>query len=378
MLMKLKTNSRRDFIYNFSLAMGSAVVFSPFAQCQSSPDNKNNMQKYSGKKLGVALVGLGGYSSGQLGPALKETKNCYLAGIVTGTPSKEESWSKEYNIPKKNIYNYENFDSIKDNKDIDIVYVVLPVFMHREFTIRAAKAGKHVICEKPMAMNVQECQDMINACRQANKLLSIGYRLHFEPNNMEMMRLGQQKVYGAVKSVKAENGFVYGGDPNAWRLKKSMAGGGGLMDMGVYTIQGARYTTGEEPVYVTAHEEKTRPDFFKEVDETVYFELEFPGGTIANCISSYNKNMNLLNAKAEKGWFELSSAYRYGDIHGATSAGPMKFDSNINQQALQMDDFVQCISQNIESRVPGEEGLKDIKVVEAIYRSIASGNKEKI
>src|SRR5690606_23331209 len=122
--------------------------------------------------------------------------HCYLAGIVTGTPAKEKQWASRYNIPEKNIYNYENFDSIALNPDIDIVYVVLPIFMHKEFTIRAAQAGKHVICEKPMAMNVRECEEMIAACTKANRLLSIGYRLHFEPYNMEMMRLGQQKVFG--------------------------------------------------------------------------------------------------------------------------------------------------------------------------------------
>ena len=256
------------------------------------------------------------------------------------------------------------------------MYVVLPVSMHKEYTIRAAKAGKHVICEKPMALNVQECREMIDACKNANRMLSIGYRLHFEPYNMEMMRLGQQKIYGPVLNIDCQNGFAYNGDPNAWRLKKAMAGGGGLMDMGVYTIQGARYVTGEEPIFVTAREEKLRPDFFKEVDETVYYELEFPGGTIAKGVSSYNKNCNHLKAKAEKGWFELSSAYRYGGMAGATSDGPMKFDPNVNQQALQMDDFAKCIVENKPTRVPGEEGLKDIKIVEAIYRSIASGKKE--
>ena len=104
-------------------------------------------------KLGVALVGLGSYSSSELAPALLETKNCYLAGIVTGTPAKEKMWSEKYNIPQKNIYNYQNFDNVASNPDIDIVYVVLPVSMHKEYTIRAAKAGKHVISEKPMAIS---------------------------------------------------------------------------------------------------------------------------------------------------------------------------------------------------------------------------------
>ncbi len=371
--MKTLTSSRRDFLHNLSLTVGGSFLLTPYAQGQSVPGQQSN-----NKKLGIALVGLGSYSTYQLAPALQQTKNCYLAGIVTGTPAKEKVWADKYNIPSKNIYNYDNFDSIANNKDIDIVYVVLPIGLHKEFTIRAAKAGKHVICEKPMAINVQECREMIGACKQAKRMLSIGYRLHFEPYNMEMMRLGQNKVYGKVQTIDCANGFTYGGDPNAWRLKKALAGGGGLMDMGVYAIQGARYVTGEEPIFVTAREEKTRPEFFKEVDETIYFELEFPGGSVAKGVSSYNKNLNHLKAKAEKGWFELTSAYRYNGMRGATSKGPITFDPDVNQQALQMDDFAQCIMQNKPTRVPGEEGLKDIRVVEAIYRSIASGKKERI
>ena len=331
----------------------------------------------SKNRLGVALVGLGSYSTYELAPALQETKNCYLAGIVTGTPAKEKIWSEKYNIPQKNIYNYENFDSIASNAEIDIVYVVLPVSMHKQYTIRAAQAGKHVISEKPMAITSADCQEMIDACKKAGKKLSIGYRLHFEPYNQEMMRLGQKKVYGKLVQIDCGNGFVYGGDPNAWRLKKAMAGGGGLMDMGVYCIQGARYVTGEEPLYVTAREEKTKPELFKEVDETVYFDLEFPSGCIAKGISSYNININYLNVKAEKGGFELSEAYRYGGMAGKTPMGPMNFPQ-INQQAAQMDDFANCITQNKNTIVPGEMGKQDIRIVEAIYRSIASGKRESI
>ena len=325
----------------------------------------------------MALVGLGSYATYELAPALQETSNCYLAGIVTGTPAKQKMWSDKYNIPQKNIYNYQNFDNISSNPDIDIVYVVLPVSMHKEYTIRAAQAGKHVISEKPMAISSADCQEMIDACKKAGRKLSIGYRLHFEPYNQEMMRLGQQKVYGKLLQIDCGNGFVYGGDPNAWRLKKAMAGGGGLMDMGVYCIQGARYVTGEEPTYVTAREEKTKPDLFKEVDETIYFDLEFPSGCIAKGISSYNMNTNYLRVKGEKGDFELSEAYRYGGMVGKTPKGPMNFPQ-INQQTAQMDDFANCITQNKNTIVPGEMGMQDMKIVEAIYRSVASGKREKI
>lgn len=360
--------SRRRFVRNLSLGLGGALLSHPLLAACSPRE----------KKLGIALVGLGSYAGGQLAPALQETKHCYLAGIVTGTPAKEKIWADKYNIPQKNIYNYQNFDSIADNPDIDIVYVVLPVFLHKEYTIRAAKAGKHVICEKPMALSVAECDEMINACKQANRLLSIGYRLHFEPFNKEMMRLGQQKVYGPVTAIHSSNGFVYGGtDNSAWRLKKKLAGGGPLMDMGVYVVQGARYVTGEEPLWVKARQEKTRPEFFNEVEETVYWQMAFPGGCIADCKTSYNENASILHADAPKGWFELSPAYGYGGLAGKTSQGPMPFP-HITQQAAQMDGFAMAVRTNTPSIVPGEEGRKDMKVVAAIYRSLDSGQQEKV
>ncbi len=367
--MKTYPSSRRNFLRQLSVGAGALTLgsaLSSFDELLLAP-----------KKLGIALVGLGSYSSGQLAPALQHTKNCYLAGIVTGTPEKAKTWSVKYSIPQKNIYNYENFDSIAQNPDIDIIYVVLPVALHKEFTIRAAKAGKHVICEKPMAVNAADCREMIAACKQANRMLSIGYRLHFEPHNLEVMRLGQQAVLGKVTQLETANGFVYGGDPNAWRLKKALSGGGGLMDMGIYAIQGVRYTLGQEPIAVKAIQEKTKPELFKDVDETVFWELEFPGGFKSKGKSSYNNNWSLLKAKTTKGFFELEPAYGYGGIDGRTSNGPMNIP-NINQQAAQMDDFANGINLKKPTRVPGEEGLKDMLVVDAIYRSLDSGKQEKV
>jgi len=361
-------SSRRNFIRNAFVGFGALALGPMLSQLAIAKP---------GKKLGIALVGLGSYSGGQLAPALQKTQNCYLAGIVTGTPSKATAWAKKYNIPEKNIYNYQNFDTIAQNPAIDIVYVVLPVSMHKEYTIRAAQAGKHVICEKPMALNAKECEEMIAACKKASRLLSIGYRLHFEPHTIELMRLGQKQIFGKVTSIDTGNGFTYNGDPNAWRLKKAMAGGGGLMDMGIYAIQGSRYTLGQEPLAVKATQEKTRPGFFKEVDETVFWELKFPGGQKVTGKSSYNHDWGYLKVQAERGKFQLDPAYGYGGIDGFTSSGPMDFPQ-IVQQAAQMDDFATCVARNIQSRVPGEEGLKDMRVVDAIYRSLNSGDWEKI
>ena len=183
-----------------------------------------------------------------------------LAGVVTGHPAKAEAWKKKYNLPDNNIYNYDNFDSIAGNPDIGLVYVVLPSSMHKEYTIRAAKAGKQVICEKPMAISSAECRDMIDACKNAGVQLAIGYRLHYEPYNLEMKRLGQEKVFGTVRYVEAGLGYKTinfesgnGGkefdinDPSEWRLNKRWSGGGALMNLGVYCVQASRYMLGENP-----------------------------------------------------------------------------------------------------------------------------------
>jgi predicted dehydrogenase len=329
----------------------------------------------TGKKLGVALVGLGKYSSGQLAPALLETQHCRLAGIVTGTASKIPEWKVKYDIPDGNIYTYENFDDIKNNEQIDILYIVLPNALHAEYVIRGAKAGKHIICEKPMGLSVKECDDMIKACEDAGKKLSIGYRLHFEPHHRDVMKMGQSKVFGELKHINAKHGTS---QVEGWRLDKKLAGGGPLMDLGIYCIQAARYTSGLEPTAVKVKEfEEKDSDQFKGIETSLQWEMEFPGDLLANCETSYTTEMNLLHADASHGWFELSPAYSYGGIHGKTATGFIDLP-NVNQQALQMDDFAHAILTNGEIKLPGEMGRRDLMIIEAIYESMRTGKKGEI
>ena len=372
--------SRRRFIYNLGLAGLSLPLISSNSSCsdadKSNPQSMIDKNKKAGK-LGIALVGLGGYAGGQLAPALQQTEHCYLAGIVTGTPSKISTWKEKYNIPDKNVYNYENFDSIKDNTDIDIVYVVLPNSMHAEYSIRAAQAGKHVICEKPMAVTVAECDKMIAASKKAGKMLSIGYRLHFDPYNLEMVRLGKEKVYGEIKKMIA--GFSFVASKGIWRLDKKLAGGGPLMDLGVYCMQGVMYTSGMEPVAVTAQSPPVSdPEKFIGVEETLSFQMEMPNGLIAECRTSYSENANFLKAEAEKGWFELKPAYSYGGLKGTTSDGKTIEYPKLSQQAKQMDGFALSIQNNQPSIVPGEMGKRDVKIIEAIYEAMRTGKRVEI
>lgn len=327
-------------------------------------------------KLGVALIGLGYYSTDLLAPALQDTKHCYLAGIVTGTPAKAELWKKKYNIPDKNIYNYQNFDRIADNDDIDVVYVVLPPSMHQEYTIRGANAGKHVWCEKPMAMTEAECREMIEACKKNKRSLAIGYRLHHDPNTKEYRRIVNNKLLGNVKSLSCAAGY-YETRTNHWKQKKEM-GGGVLYDMGVYSIQGARLGTGMEPTAIlSAKTSTTRPEIYKNgLDETTVARLEFPGGVIADIKTSFGENINFLDVTCEKGQIKMSPYSGYAGVRGNSPLGEINFPYNIpRQQTMQMDDDALAIMQNKPMLVPGEEGLRDIRIVEAIYKSAASGSR---
>jgi glucose-fructose oxidoreductase len=375
-----KNRSRRKFLRDMSLgAAGVATGFGLISCAKSQPEQSasNNPPPNGQKKLGVALLGLGHYATNELAPAFQQTNLCELRGVVTGHPDKGVKWTQQYNLPKKNIYNYDNFDRIAHNPDIDIVYVVTPPALHPEFAIRAAKAGKHVISEKPMATSVADCQAMIDACKKNNVKLSIGYRMHFDPYCIELIRLQREKDFGPFMKMTGDRGFVFG--QHAWRVEKKLAGGGPMMDLGIYVVQGACMATGQTPVAVTAHEEpKKRPEFFTEVEETIDFNLEFPDGAVLNAVTSFNHSSDTFRAEGDKGWIDFQThafGYQVGDV--VTSRGPLNYPHPY-QQALQMDDFADCIMNNRESRVPGEMGLRDIKIIKAVYQAAATGKRVKV
>lgn len=362
--MKNRPN-RRQFLQASAMAAG-ALALPAFAIPGKHPQ----------EPLGVALVGLGYYSTQLLAPALQLTQHCKLAGIVTGTPAKAESWKRQYNLPDKNIYNYETFDRIADNPDIDVIYIVLPPSMHAEYSIRAAQAGKHVWCEKPMAPTAAECQAMIDAAKKAGVKLSIGYRMHHEPNTQRIMQIAEEQPFGPVRMVTASAGY-YDGRTDHWKQKKAM-GGGAMYDMGVYPLNAARYTTGEEPIAVIAQQFTNRPEVYTEVDETTLFQLEFPSGAVAQCATSFGISMNFLKATYDNGSAQLEPFSAYNGVRGTTS-GNIALDARIdNQQARQMDDDARAILRDEPVLVPGEEGLADIRVVEAVYRSVESGERVEV
>ena len=325
------------------------------------------------KSIGVALLGLGGYSRGQLAPALQLTKHCHLAGIVTGSPDKIPIWQREYDIPDANVYSYESLSEIANNDAIDVVYIVVPTGLHAKYAIAAAEAGKHVWCEKPMAMNTKECQSIIDACAKNKVKLSIGYRMLHEPNTQTLMSYVESKPFGEITGVDAAACYR-GGGPSGWRANKAM-GGGALYDMGVYTVNGIRYATGMDAVEVVSAEHIIdRPKLFKEVDETTIYSLRLSNGLIANGVTSVGRSGNKLQVNCENGWYNLSPMQSYNGVVGDRSDGSQALQVFVeNQQALQMDDDALALLNNSELMCPGNEGLKDIHIIEGIFEAAATG-----
>lgn len=357
--------SRRELIKILSLG-SAATLFAPATLLSACTTKKRG--------LGVALVGLGYYSTDLLAPALQQTKYCYLAGIVTGTPAKAEAWKQQYKLADKNIYNYSNFDSIANNPDIDVVYVVLPPSMHHEYVIRAANAGKHVWCEKPMALTEKECQEMIEACNKNKKTLAIGYRLQHEPTTVAWRKIVKDESLGKVQQLSCAAGYRESRTDH-WKQKKEM-GGGALYDMGVYAIQGARLGTGKEPIaVVNATTSTTRPLIYKNgLDETTSAILDFGDGVMANIKTSFGENINSLAITFTKGDLEVSPYQSYAGLRAKSKMGEIYHDYRVPfQQAKQMDDDALAILEGRQLLVPGEEGLRDIRIVEAIYKAAASG-----
>src|SRR6202046_525125 len=204
--------TRREF-NRLALAGAASQVVSPLL-AQGGGD----------RKIGYCMIGLGRISMGHFMPGLLACKNSRLTGLVSGHRDKALAQAAKYGVPESSIYSYENMDQIKNNPAIDAVYVALPNSMHAEYTIRSARAGKHVLCEKPMATSIADSQAMIKACKDANKKLMIAYRLHYEPLHLKAVKLLRDGALGKVGTINGAFGF--NAQAGAWRLNKALAGGG--------------------------------------------------------------------------------------------------------------------------------------------------------
>lgn len=326
-----------------------------------------------GKKLGWAIVGLGSLSINEILPAFAQCEKSKVVALVSGHPDKANKLGLRYGVASKNIYNYQNYDSLRENSDVDIIYIVLPNGMHAEYTVRGLLAGKHVLTEKPMANTPAECQQMIDAARNAGRKLMVAYRCRYEPYNQEAIRVARSHELGLTKVILADHGFNIG-DPTQWRLRKNLAGGGSLMDIGIYSLQAARYLTGEEPTEVSAAMYNTPGDArFKEVEETINFQLRFPSGVLANCTSSYGyAGQNHYRLVGTEGWLEMDPATIYRGLRMRVHRGNVTEERELpvrNHFALEMDHMSACVMENKEPLTPGEEGLRDLRIMMAIYEA---------
>lgn len=359
----LAVMKRRDFVLQ-SLLIGGSMATNYFTHEQPR------------SKLGIALVGLGNYSTNQLGPALRYTELCELKGVVTGDPAKGRSWSEQYGFSRNNIYDYQHFDNIVNNSEIDIVYVVLPNFLHHEYTIRALRAGKHVICEKPMAITVSDAEEMVAVARAENRKLQVGYRLYFEPHHLQVQQLIRNNGLENLRLMEASLGFDMA-RPGLWRIDKEKGGGGAIIDLGLYAIQAARRSKAALPLKVRAHGQTIRKELFKGIYENMFWQLEFGDGTICNSSTSYSTYVDRFFASQKSFWYELNPSFNATGAQGKTHLGPLAVDSNLPyQQVAQMDEFARAIREDRESIAHGGEGVIDIKIIQAILK--AAEQKEEL
>jgi predicted dehydrogenase len=352
------------------LAAAAMAAASPVLLAQEQPK----------KKIGYAIVGLGVLNTRQILPAFAHTQNARPVALVSGHPEKAKALAPQYNIPDSHVYTYETYDKIKDNPDIDAVYIALPNSMHAEYTIRAAEAGKHVLCEKPMANTPEECQRMIDACKKADRKLMIAYRMQYEPHTIAAIEMIRSGALGKLRLIQSIHSFNIA--PDQWRLDKKLAGGGPLVDIGIYCLNASRYLSGEEPVEVTAQSVQPANDpRFKEVEQQTVFSLKFPSGCLASCVTSYaHRYEGRATAYCEKATVDLNPAFPYRGVKLSLTPPPQNMPAipDVDQFALELDHFADCVATNKTPKTPGEEGLRDQKLIAAIYQAAETGKAVKV
>ena len=389
--------SRRRFLHSAAggVAAGPILATAALAQTSSAPavpsvpsvpsgrpmpKMEGELPRPPGRRVGWAVVGLGQFALNQILPAFAEARMSKLVALVSGSRDKAVSVAERYGVPTRNLYDYAGFDAIRDNPEIDVVYVILPNALHPEFTIRAFRAGKHVMCEKPMANSPEECEAMIAAGKAADRKLMVGYRAHFEPHNAEAIRMARAGRLGRIRLVTSDHHRHI--DPavpaDQWRLSRALAGGGSLVDIGIYSLQAARYMTGEEPVAVAAQISTPADDpRFREVEDTVAVQLRFPSGAVAQLTSSYTAhNVKRIQAFGTEAAAILDPATEYEGnrltVRSARGVDEVKVKA-ASQFAGEMDHLSESVLANKTPALGGEEGLRDIRLIKAIYAAAEAG-----
>jgi predicted dehydrogenase len=382
--------NRRNFISRSARGVAGAALapqLARFAAAQEQTGGSATPQKADQlepwpveKRIGFALVGLGHLSVGQLIPAFRVSKKARLAALVSGDGEKARRLAQENGVKPEAIYNYKSFDRIRDNPDVQVVYVVLPNSMHREFTVRAARAGKHVLCEKPMEVSVAKCQEMIDECQRGNVKLMIAYRIQYEPMNRAMQKMMREQVFGPTKFIESADGIRV--QQMGWRLTKQMSGSGAVGDLGVYCINTVRFLLGEEPIAIFAQSFRPPNDSrFKEIDATTTFQLRFPSGVLANCVCSFDShNTQSYRVAAERGTFGMDPSFPYRGLKmfAKPDNPPLPQIAETDQFANELDHMADCVVNDRQPYTPGEEGLQDQRIIEAIFESAQAGHVVKL
>ncbi len=333
--------------------------------------------------VGIAIVGLGGYALAQIMPAFASARGCHIAALVSGNEEKAKRVAAAYGLEEDSIYNYENFDDIAADDRVDAVYIILPSGLHADWTEKAFAAGKHVLCEKPMALSAGECERMIAASTKAGRKLMIGYRCHFEPCNLRAMALMRDSAIGDLRLIRTAHQYRTGMATPAenWRLNRALAGGGPLEDYGLYGLQAALYLTGEMPSSVSAYTLQPENDArFREIFAHVSTQLQFPSGAVAQLATSYDSfGVNALTARGASGALVMEPATSYrGNTMLLQSYGSSETltpgESSV-QFAEQLSHFADAVREDVVIKTPGEMGLRDVRLIEAIYQSAATGRK---
>jgi len=357
--------------------VGNGKVDLPDIAAPSEVEGNTPSPDPPARRLGVAVVGLGHLSLQQILPGFGQARHVRLAALVSGERDKARAVGAQYGVGEAHLYDYAGFDRLRDDPDVDIVYVVLPNNMHAEYTARAAQAGKHVLCEKPMATSVADAERMVAVCRDANRLLMIAYRLQYDPCHRELIRIARSGEHGPVRLIEAVNGQNQASIPQ-WRHFRDQAGGGSLVDVGLYCLNAARYVTGEEPVEITARLTQPKDDpRFREVEDICAFTLRFPSGAMASCASGYSfHESRQMRVMMDGAWVGLDPAFSYENLAmrigrkaGKANAVEERRCSDRNQFAREMDHFAECIRTGKQPHTPGGEGLQDMRLMEAIYRA---------
>ncbi|HEX4810669.1 MAG TPA: Gfo/Idh/MocA family oxidoreductase [Bryobacteraceae bacterium] len=328
-----------------------------------------------GRKVGYCIVGLGRISMQHFMPACKMSQHSQVTALVSGHRDKAEKMAAEYNVPTDSIYSYENYDEIRNNKNIDAVYIALPNSMHSEYTIRAANALKHILCEKPMATTVKDCQAMIASAKAANRKLMIAYRCQYEPVNTRAVQMIRDGKIGKIEAIESANGFyeVMG----EWRLDRKLAGGGPMMDVGIYSLNACRYLTGEEPTRLEGYSSVIDHDGrFETVEENLSWTMKFPSGAVASCNTTYGANMpGFYRVHGSKGIIHLEPAFAYQGLHlkaeikGESPIDDLNTDKDPAQFVMEADYFSDCVLNDKEPKSNGEEGLRDMQLIAKVYQS---------